>query len=228
MPDAGRTESGTDGRSTRWETHKARRRVDVLDAAIDAIEHEGPAVGLQRIADGAGLPRSVVYRHFADRADLDEQVRQRITTLLMAELEPALRPEGTMAQAIRRAVDAYLGWIEHHPRLHSFLGRGSDPAATSARPSAETRQAVTAKATELFAAALDGLDAPAELASALASGLVGFVDAAVNSWLADKDAAMSTAELAAFLSRSIWSVLDQNLRALDVELDPEMPLSACS
>lgn len=73
----------------------------MLAAAVDAIEQDGPDVGVQRIAELAGLPRSVVYRHFTNRSDLDERIRQRVVDLLMAELAPTLRPGGTVQEAIR-------------------------------------------------------------------------------------------------------------------------------
>src|SRR5690606_25592449 len=115
-------EPGTDGRSTRWDQHKAERREKILAAAIDLIEREGDAAGVQAIATSAGVPRSVVYRIFTDRADLDEQIRVRITEHLMLELAPALEPRGTVRGGIDHAVATYVGWVREHPRLHAFLG----------------------------------------------------------------------------------------------------------
>ncbi len=53
-------ETAADGRATRWDAHKAQRRVEVLDAAVELIERAGPVVGLQQIVDHVGLPRPVV------------------------------------------------------------------------------------------------------------------------------------------------------------------------
>lgn len=218
-------DTDTDGRSTRWETHKAERRSAVLDAAVTAIEQDGPGVGVKRIAERVGLPRSVVYRHFADRADLDGQVRQRIVEMLMGELQPTLRPDGTPLESIRRAVDAYLGWIERHPRLHTFLGGGSGKTRGGSKVAVGTKAAIAAETTELFAAALRHFDADTRLAGSIAFGLVGFVDATVNHWLAERDTTLSTDELAEYLTRSVWLVLDGNLRALGIQLDPHTPVS---
>lgn len=215
-----------DGRATRWDAHKAQRRNEVLDAAVSAIEQDGPTVGVKQIAERAGLPRSVVYRHFKDRSDLDEQLRQRILDTLMTELAPTLRPDGTPREAIRRAVDAYLGWIERHPRLHAFLGAGSGhTGSTPSRVVSGTKTAIAVEVADLFARILRRFGKETELSTSLAFGLIGLVDSSVNKWLADRETTITTAELAAFLARSLLLVLDGNLRALGVDIDPDGPIS---
>ncbi|MGW8380619.1 TetR/AcrR family transcriptional regulator [Streptomyces sp. ODS28] len=215
----------TDGRSTRWNAHKARRQADLLDAAVAAIEEHGPDIGVQQIAERLGIPRSVVYRHFKDRADLDELIRQRIMDSLMAELAPALEPDGTVLSSIRRSVDAYLGWIAAHPRLHAFLGAGSRGPGRGSRAVAGTKAAIAVRTGDVFAGLLGAFGKDTALAPSIASGLVGFVDAAVNNWLAGKGNELSTDELAEFLTWSIWAVLEGTLRRSGVELTPEHPVS---
>ena len=59
------TRSGTrDGRSTRWDPHRRRRRAAIIDAAVTAIEEYGPDALTAQIAEKAGVPRTHVYRHF--------------------------------------------------------------------------------------------------------------------------------------------------------------------
>lgn len=213
-----------DGRTTRWDAHKTRRRMRLLDAAVSAIEALGPSVGAKQIAEQAGVPRSVLYRHFKDRADLDEHVCQRIVDLLLSQLAPTLRPQGTATEAIRRVIGTYLDWIEQHPHLHAFLGAHSRAPAGGSRVVAGTKAALAAQAAELFATAARVAGKDTSFAPTVASGLVGFVDATVNHWLADKRSTISTAELTDYLTRSIWSVLDGNARALGVTIDPDRPI----
>ncbi|MDQ3402376.1 MAG: TetR/AcrR family transcriptional regulator, partial [Actinomycetota bacterium] len=168
--------------------------------------------------------RSVVYRHFTDRADLDEQIRQRIIDGLMVRLTPTPRPDGTVLAAIRRVVDTYLDWIARHPRLHAFLGAGTRAPAGGSRVVAGTKAAIAARAAELFSSLFTLSDKDTDLAPSIAFGLVGFVDATVNRWLADRQQTLTGTELAEFLSRSIWAVLDSNYRALGVEVDPHRPI----
>ena len=112
----------TDGRQLRWDSHNQARRQHILDAAIGVLADAEPGaeVHVQQIADRAGLSRTVVYRHFADRADLDAAVQGRALELLRAELVPALSFEGTPVDIIRRIVSAYVGWASEHPSLHEF------------------------------------------------------------------------------------------------------------
>lgn len=214
-----------DGRSTRWNAHKARRQSDLIDAAVAAIEEDGPGIGVKQIADRLGLPRSVVYRHFKDRADLDELIRRRIVDSLMADLAPTLEPGGTVMEAIRRAVDAYLGWVRRHPRLHAFLGSGAPVPGEGAGVVAGTKEAIAVQIGEVFSGVLKSLGEDSASAPSLAVGIVGFVDATVNHWLAGKPQQLTGTQLAELLTCSIWSVLDGNLRALGVELAPDRPMS---
>jgi len=216
----------TDGRSTRWLGHKAERKERILEAALAAITDEGSDVGVQQIAARADVPRSAVYRIFADRGDLDEQIRARIIDRLMADLAPALTPQGTARQAITRAVDTYLRWIVDAPRLHQFLGIGSaSRRTTGSRVVTGTKTAIALQISDQFATMLRNLDQDAAVAESLAFGLVGLVDASVNRWLSNPESAMTGAQLADFLTTSIWQVLDGNLRRLGITIDPATPLS---
>ncbi|MCG8915272.1 TetR/AcrR family transcriptional regulator [Actinokineospora sp. PR83] len=221
MPTANEPAPEVDGRSTRWDAHKAQRRLQVLDAALAVIEQHGPDIGVKQIADRVGVPRPVIYRHFQDRADLDEQIRAHVIGSLMAELAPTLRPDGTVTEAIRRAVDTYLGWIDRHPHLHAFLGAHTREATGGSRVVASTKTAIAVEAGKLFAAVLTRFGKDPDLAPSLAVGVVGFVDATVNRWLADKRRPLSSARLAEFLTVSIWSLMSGNLAALGVAIDPD-------
>ncbi|RZS36396.1 TetR family transcriptional regulator [Herbihabitans rhizosphaerae] len=211
-----------DGRTTRWDAHKARRRRALLDAAVAAIEADGPRVGVQVIARRASVPRSVVYRHFADRSDLDEEISRHIVETLMAELAPALLPRGTAKEAIRRAIRTYLGWIEDHPRLYAFLGARAAPGGS--RVIADTRAKVIGLAGEILAAGARKAGQDERFAGTVATGMVGFVDATVNHWQAGERRAATAGELAELITQSIWSMLDGNARAVGVVLDPDLPV----
>lgn len=134
-------EPAADGRSTRWDGHKARRRTEMLDAALSVIEENGTEISVQQIADRLRVPRPVVYRHFDGRADLDDAIRRHIVESLMAELLPRLQPEGTVRELVRGAVGTYVGWVERHPNLHRFLA-AADPHGESATVLAGARDRI--------------------------------------------------------------------------------------
>ena len=96
----------TDGRQVRWDRHNQVRRQHIIDAAIEVLGETEPGgeVHVQQIADRAGLSRTVVYRHFTDRADLDAAVQGAVLEHAAGELVPALSFEGTPVEIIRRIV----------------------------------------------------------------------------------------------------------------------------
>ncbi|CAM3006628.1 TetR/AcrR family transcriptional regulator [Prescottella defluvii] len=216
----------TDGRATRWDDHKVQRRDRILEAALAAIESAGPDVGVQQICERAQVPRSVVYRIFADRGDLDEQIRIRIVDVMMADLTPALTPHGTVRETIELAVDTYVKWIVEHPRLHAFLSKGSPSRRTvGSRVVTGTKTAIGVQLGALLAGILDRRGQASDLAESLAFALVGLVDATVNRWLSQSEQTVSSDELAQFLATSIWSVLEGNLHRMGIAVELSTPIS---
>lgn len=216
-----------DGRSRRWDAHKAQRRREILDAAIEVIERDGLEISIKQIADRLALPRPVVYRHFEGRADLDERIRARIIEMLMAAVTPTLRPGGSLRQAVRHALATYLGWVEEHPRLHHFLGTGSkhergvDSTAVS-----DAKTAIARHLVELVASSLAALELSTEFARPMGFGTLGFVDAAVNSWRSDPDSTLTARTLTEFLTVSVCHLIEGNARIIGVSVDADAPLDA--
>ena len=62
--------STTDGRDTRWATHREQRRRELVEDTLRAIRKHGAGVGMDEIAAQAGTSKTVIYRHFGDRAGL--------------------------------------------------------------------------------------------------------------------------------------------------------------
>ncbi|MFF1942363.1 TetR/AcrR family transcriptional regulator [Rhodococcus qingshengii] len=215
-----------DGRSTRWNDHKEQRKARILDAALDAVNEGGADVGVQQIAERADVPRSVVYRIFKDRADLDEQLRVRILEMMMTDLTPTLTPQGTVGEAISRAVETYLQWIVKYPRLHHFLGKGSPSTrATGSKVVTGTKTAIAVQLGNLLGTILTSRGKPSKMAEPLAFGVIGLVDVSVNRWLSQPGSDVTSAELAEFLERSIWQVLDGNLRSIGVDITLSTPIA---
>ncbi|WP_405495892.1 TetR/AcrR family transcriptional regulator [Nocardia sp. NBC_00511] len=202
-----------DGRSTRWNGHKARRRADMLDAALTVIEDNGTEISVQQIADRLHVPRPVVYRHFDGRADLDDAIRRHILDALLAELLPRLSPDGTVRDAVRGAVGTYVGWVARHPNLHRFLSAG-DPPGDAALAGARDR--IGGRLADLFADALERFGIDRNRARPMAFGMVGFVDGVVNSWRAVPT--LNSEQVEGILTESVLSLLEGNARSLDVPL----------
>ncbi|MEU8897505.1 TetR/AcrR family transcriptional regulator [Nocardia sp. NPDC048505] len=199
-----------DGRSTRWDGHKARRRAEVLDAAIAVIDEDGVEVSVGRIAERLQLPRPVVYRHFDGRADLDEQIRHRILRSLLTRLMPTLDPNGTIEAAVARAVGAYVGWVAEHPNLHRFLSQAA-PQSDSAVANARNR--IGGRLAELLAAGLTGFGLDPAPARPMAFGLVSLADGVVSSWRSESGG-LSSEQVEAMLTESVLALFEGNARRL--------------
>ncbi|MBO1329823.1 TetR/AcrR family transcriptional regulator [Streptomyces sp. VRA16 Mangrove soil] len=213
-------EPQTDRRSTRWDGHKAQRQVELVDAAVELIEEEGTRFRVQRLAERVGLPRSVLYRHFKDRATLDELIRRRVVESFMRRMEPTLTFEGTIEDSVRRVVGAHLDWVAQHPRLYAYMGVAEHTMGDGSLV-ADTKTAIALMLSDRFGDVLRALGVQDAPIRSVAVGIVGFVDTAVNQWVHDPEREQSKEELHAMLCRSVWAVLDATLRDLGMELSPQ-------
>ena len=144
----------------------------------------------------------------------------------MTDLTPTLTPQGTVGEAISRAVETYLQWIVKYPRLHHFLGKGSPSTrATGSKVVTGTKTAIAVQLGNLLGTILTSRGKPSKMAEPLAFGVIGLVDVSVNRWLSQPGSDVTSAELAEFLERSIWQVLDGNLRSIGVDITLSTPIA---
>ncbi len=213
-----------DGRSTRWDEHKAQRQGELVDAAVALIEEEGVRFRVQRLAERVGVPRSVLYRHFKDRATLDELIRRRVLESFMRRMEPTLSFEGTIEESVRRVVDAHVDWVTQHPRLYTYMGVG-EHAMGDGSLVADAKTTIALMLSERFGQVLAALGVRDTPVRSVAVGIVGFVDTAVNQWVQDPRREQSEQELRAMIYRSVWAVLDATLRDAGVAVSPQQRVS---
>ncbi len=213
-----------DGRSTRWNGHKAQRQVELVDAAVALIEEEGAQFRMQRLAERVGLPRSVLYRHFKDRASFDELIHRRVVESFVKRMEPTLSFDGTVEESVHRVVGAHLDWVSQHPRLYAYMGV-AEHSMSDGSLVADTKTAIALMLRERFCDVLSALGVQQAPIRSVAVGIVGFVDTAVNQWMRDPEPELSEDELRAMLCRSVWAVLDAALRDFGVELSPQQRVS---
>jgi AcrR family transcriptional regulator len=215
-----------DGRQARWARHNEERRRQIIAAAVAVIAEGEPGAELhvQQIAQRAGVNRTVVYRYFADRADLDLAIQQAIVAQLWERLLPAVTLDGTVPQIIDRIVGTYVEWAVSHPALHHVVDHDYGSGALE--------QALDEIASEIggivsFAiAALGGtLDFDEAELDPLMHGLVGAVFGSVRRWLNRPQRTLSAERLQATVSQSVWFVLEGHARLAGVTLDPELTVS---
>jgi AcrR family transcriptional regulator len=228
MPADGAKAAKTDGRQSRWDRHNQVRRQHIIDAAIEVLGESEPGgeVHVQQIADRAGLSRTVVYRHFNDRADLDAAVQGAVLELLRTELVPALSFEGTPGDIIRRIVSTYVGWAAANPALHEFAQ--ADPPGGSGQMEHAIAQ-IAGQVEDLINVGVQVLHvrlAEHEVAALdpLVFGLVGAVFTSVRRWLARPERRPAAEQFVDMLTEAIWFQIAGMVRARGVELDPDTPV----
>ena len=91
-------------------------------------------------------------------------------------------------------------------------------------PITDVRTSIARQLTVLFEAYLEMFDMDTAPAEPLAFGVVGLVDSTTARWL-DNPQPLPRADLVALLTRWVWRILDDTLRAGGIELDPDTPLT---
>lgn len=216
-----------DGRQARWDDHNAERRAQIVDAAIEVIEESGSREKpqIQQIAEAAGLSRTVVYRHFGDRADLDLAVHSRIIDDLRDAILPALVMDGTIPELINAGVSAYVRWAAAHPALHRLADHDSNVDG----PFKSGVDSMAGDVVELIrgVATLLDVEIPDELSLSLDTFVYGILGAALGSvrrWL-ERDNDVTEDLLARVLGRSLWFLIDGHARDYAIRLDPEQKIT---
>jgi len=216
-----------DGRSTRWAAHNDAQRERIIAAAIALYDEGNVEASLQEIGARAGLSRSVIYRQFEDRGDLQRAVQQQILDGLLSRISEALTLTGTIHETLRRAAATYIAWAAEHPRLHqlSDLDAAADGPLSRAINQIAGQIAATLVATfRLGGAEVTDVDVAA--ADPLAHGLVGAVFATVRRWVALGAKVPDVDHLTDLVAESGWALIDVRLRAYGVHVDPDAPIES--
>ncbi|MGZ4427506.1 MAG: TetR/AcrR family transcriptional regulator [Nocardioidaceae bacterium] len=203
-----------DGRSTRWSAHRAARRDELVAAAVTAIDRHGPEAGIGEIADAAGVSKPVLYRYFADKADLHAAVGSWGAGLVMERLLPALAAGGPLPERVAAATDAYLASIEEHPNV--FLLLVQHRVTGDVDPLADGKAAIAAALARVLSDTLRDLGVDAAGAEPWAHGLVGLGLATGEWWLTRRT--MSRSAVTDYLSAFVWHALEGISRSYGVSV----------
>ena len=203
-----------DGRSTRWDQHRATRRRELVDATLRAVRQHGAGVGLDDIAAVAGTSKTVIYRHFTDRQGLYAAVSESVDALILRNLVQATGAAGddlTSADSTPRglvagAIDAYLTLVEKDPEVYRFVVTAPLLDQSSGDPAAPVTSHIAAQMSVVVAEALTRAGRDTAPARVWGAGLVGMVRAAADQWLTDPSA-MSRPELTQHLTDLAWGGL---------------------
>src|SRR4051812_42037695 len=100
------------------------RRAAILDAALEVFSSRGyHAASIDEIASQAGISKALIYEHFPSKKDLHASLLERHVQEIFERLaESAAGPDPGEVR-LRAGVDAFLEWVETHPRAFRLLFR---------------------------------------------------------------------------------------------------------
>jgi AcrR family transcriptional regulator len=191
-----------DGRASRWDQHRAERRAELVEAAVRAIDREGPDVPLAEIAREAGVSKPVLYRYFADKDQLHVAVGNWSADQVLERVVPALLSDKPVRERIQIGVSGYLGVIAAHPEVFRLLVRHR----SDSDPLADGKARIAAVVTRIFGEALRRAGADASGAEVWANGVVGTCLAVGEWWV--EHGTMSRKAVDQYLALFVWHAVD--------------------
>ncbi|MDO3646461.1 TetR/AcrR family transcriptional regulator [Nocardia mangyaensis] len=225
-----RPSSAVSGRQARWQPHNDSRRERIVLSAIELLEQSpaGVEVPIVQIAEHAGLAKSVVYRQFAGRDELDRRIRSEIADRFVADIEDALDiGEGSIHEILVRTVGGVVTWIQEHPRLHDFLRTGPSEAGSDVDAMSELIGTIAAS-TRALVTGLAGVVGVADdgSADAMTFAIVSMTEATVTRWANDPNPVLTRDQLIEEVASYAWHVVDGVARRHGLTLDPEQQLTS--
>ncbi len=194
------------------------RRSLLVAAATEAIDEDGPGVGMAQIAERAGIPRPHAYRYVESKLQLDLDVARKASADLLTEVRPRLSRSGTPYEIVHGIVEVITAWAAAHPNLYRFIAAQKQTKALHQVRMGRSRfldeliaaMAAYLRPTEVVPNAPDGVLA----------GVIGMVDAGVIWWLDHEDETQE--EVVDRLSRQVTLVLVDMLAQLGYDVPDEM------
>lgn len=195
-----------DRRRSRWDAHRARRRTVLVAAAVQALLEHGPTVDMGQVAAAAGVSKPVLYRYFADKAELWLAVGEHVAGLVVEAVTPAVARVGAERELVSETIDAYLSVIDSQPELYRFLVHQSGVPGIPGVIAAASR-AISAELARVVGDKLRALGLDAGPAEPWAYGMVGLVQS-VGDWWIRHDRPMTRQALTDYLTTLLWQGLD--------------------
>jgi len=188
-----------DGRSTRWDAHRQRRRAQLCTAARKAVHRLGPDLSMDEMAAAMGTSKSIVYRYFTDKSGLQAAVGQAVLDEIADALAQASRQQGPAQDRMRAMIEIYVSTLAQSPNVYRFVI--AQQGASMSSFLSTVAEAVAVPLREI----LGDADPDGRLAALWANGMVGFVRGASEDWIDTPPAhRLSTTEMVELLAGWLW------------------------
>lgn len=163
---------------------KAEVRARLLEAATEQIRQEGfPQLRVEEIAARAQLSVGTFYLYFDGKDDLFVQLVVDHTNRLQERLQAAYQREGSFAERMQGALDAYLDFVQDNEAgFLYFRGSGTVDTTVGRLSTWAVDQHAADLAPVLEAAMDEGEIAPVDVALA-AQTVIGLVQHLAGFWL---------------------------------------------
>lgn len=221
------------GHEARWERHNSARQIRIVESAVALLDETPPGteIPVQSIAQRAGLAKSVVYRQFEGREDLDRRIRsyllQDFDTTISSQLDVS---RGSINDIATRTIRAVLDWMTDYPHRYEFMGSGptDEDLAVDAVSTVKVRMEQRVRGVLIPVTELLGIDySPFE---SVTYAVVTMVEGTLSRWLrettGDAEPVRNRTEIVEDLANYVWYVLDGAGRSVGVSLDPQTELMA--
>jgi AcrR family transcriptional regulator len=203
-----------DRRRTRWKDHRAQRRTELIAAAVEALVRHGPDVDMEQVAAVAGVSKPVLYRYFADKAQLWTAVGEHVAAFVVDAVAPAVSKVDAKRELVAATIEAYLGAIESQPDLYQFIVHQSGAPGMPHIIETAARTIATDLA-RVIGDRLRALGLDSGGAEPWAYGMVGLVQS-VGDWWIVHSRPMSRAALTDYLTTLLWGGLSGIKAAADL------------
>ncbi|WP_436796074.1 TetR/AcrR family transcriptional regulator [Actinospongicola halichondriae] len=183
---------------------RAERRVQLLDAAVEAIRTKGAGASMEQLAKQGGVTKPILYRHFGDRDGLVDAIGERYAAHLVERLTPNLESDEPI-ELLRQTVDSYLAFLEDDPELYTFLIHQGPRTATRSedRPMSSLTDVIARQVAVVIGDQLRANDLDAGGSEPMAFGIVGMVHHAGDWWIRNRT--MSRTAVTDYLTTILWN-----------------------
>ncbi|TWH00836.1 TetR family transcriptional regulator [Nocardioides sp. J9] len=219
----------TDGRKRRWQEHNAARRQAVIDAALVVLNRDlkpGDELSVQQIAAEAGVHRTVLYRYFDDRVDLDLAIQREICLRAGEVLLSTITLEGTIREITHRVIGSYVTWATENIALMRFVER--QVTGTTERPLDDAIGQFAEQIELLIGGVIALVDAEIseddrDALTPWVFLLVGGVMSAVRSWSSRAELRPEAPAFIDLLAEVTWAQVEGLMNSRNIEV-PDVPV----
>ncbi|WP_083342759.1 TetR/AcrR family transcriptional regulator [Rhodococcus triatomae] len=218
------------GYAARWATHNVERRTAIVQAAVELLEESpaGTELSVRAVAERAGVAKSVLYRQFGGKDELERRMRSHIVDELGALLTSKLDlSTGSVRSIISRTVQVLADWMIEHPRWDEFLRGGPTfDGDESLDAVSELKLRMARRSEAILASIADALDVDPQAFEPVPYAVVTMVEATMSTWIRQDAPERPRSRIVSDLTDLTVYILDGAARSVGVVADPDEEFTA--